>query len=325
MKKKKSSKRIKAIVSIIVLVIFIYVAFIVITDIIADYPEAKDFYFVRYDYTGNIDEGVSTICYYDAEEDEVHEIGNIQGCLARSAVNKESNYIIGVLTVSKEIIKYDLDSAEIVKSVSYEELEAMESLEEEVYYNTMDFDFTDDANGIYITMRIHDSKKIYLYDFDSEQLEYVCEGEKYSGIELVNNEIYYINDNNLYKYDLISETHMKLDVLENNVTEFVVSPNAEEILIYDRQSSNSIWDSKDDLYLYKIDSRELTHVESAYLFSDMNWNDNAYIYVEKYWGAFSDRNPTIKINTSRFGPDKVVYRIGNHESGFLYLVEIPGQ
>lgn len=314
--KKKKFSVLKIALICFVTIILSVVGFIVITDIIADYPEPTDFYFVRYRFDFDTDTGTSTIYQYDANEDEVYEIGSVPGALARSAVNPEHTHIIGVL--SGNLILYDLEIKTITKQVSLSELKERVGLED-VSMLRRDFDFAEDGNKIYVPMSKSDMTEIYIYDFKSDSIELFTEHEDLSYFEYANGNAYYTDDGNLYEYNIATRETKKL--VSDIVFHFTISPDGEKILIYDNYTS-----SQSRLYLYSMNDGTLELVERDYAYSDIDWNSDTYVYEVQYPGLLCDVNPTIKINTSRFGPDKVIYRInGFMKGGTIYLVENPGQ
>ncbi len=314
--KKKKFSVLKIALICFVTIILSVVGFIVITDIIADYPEPTDFYFVRYQFDYDTDTGTSTIYQYDADEDKVYKIGSVPGALARSAVNPEHTHIIGVL--SEELVLYDLETNEISKRIGLDELEERAGLE----YAKMpriNYDFSDDGNSIYIPMKTNDTSRIYLYNFMSDELALIIEKENMYNFECVGDDIYYRYNKDLYQYNVAEEKSTQF--VSDIAIDFTISPNRDQMLICD---SNHIYQSK--LYVYDMYEQTIRCEEKAYRFFDMTWLGESYVYVETYPGILCDVNPTIKINTSRFGPDKVIYRInGFMKGGTIFLVENPGQ
>lgn len=56
----------------------------IIIDLIVNYPEPEDVYFVSYNFNYETDTEMSTIYHYIGEEDEVYEIGSFEQHLWRA-------------------------------------------------------------------------------------------------------------------------------------------------------------------------------------------------------------------------------------------------
>lgn len=304
---------------IIVLVILVLIAVIVGVIVFTNKTSVdSDLYFIRYEFDYETKQGTSTIYQYDADEDKVYEIGSVPGTMDRSAVNEEHTHIIGLLY--SRIVLYDLESNEITKEVFYGDLCERAGFEaESVVLIASDFDFADDGNGVYINMRNSNKDSVYLYDFQTDELSLIAEGEDMGDLEYVDNNIFYLNSEGIIKYDL--ETGEEVVLVSGDIYEFAVSPNGDKILYHVKQTTyHSV------LYLYDFSTKEITKVEEAYWFSDIGWLKESYVYVETYRGVLCDANPTVKISMENNERDKVIYRIkGFLKGGTIFLVENPEQ
>ena len=111
--------------------------------------------------------------------------------------------------------------------------------------------------------------------------------------------------------------------LNDNIDKISVSKDGEKILIYDMVNDGNFTLMRNRLYVYEVQNNTLILKEKAYRISDMCWNQESYLYVQEYYGFITNVNPTIKMNTSVFGPDKTIYRIeGFMKGGTLHLLEM---
>ena len=302
---------------IIVLVILLLIAVIVGVIVFTNKTSVdSDLYFIRYEFDYETRQGTSTIYQYDADEDKVYEIGTVRGPLNRSAVNEEHTHIIGL--VNTKIIMYDLETNEIIKEVSLNDLEERAGLES-ASIRSANIDFTDDGSGVYINMQKSGKDSVYLYDFQTDEFSLIAEGEDMDDLEYVDNNIFYRKDRNIVKYDI--ETGEEVVIVSGDVRGFKVSPNGEKILYHVRETSHySV------LYLYDFATEEITKVEEAHGVQDIGWLKESYVYVETYRGVLCDANPTVKISLENSERDEVIYRIkGFLKGGTIYLVENPEQ
>lgn len=317
--KKKKYKVLKILLICFASIILSVIGFIAITDIIADYPEPTDFYFVRYRFDYDTDTGTSTIYQYDADEDEVYEIGSVPGALVKSAVNPEHTHIIGILDGRKSCILYNLQNKEIEVEVYLEEI-GIKVNETNVTYSKFDFDFSDDGNSIYMIMQTEGLDKLYEYNLKEDEITLLDENAFFSHYEYGQEYVLFKENGNVSKYYFTDGTISTVVDIKDDIKEFTQNFNGEKILLDSKYNS---WQC--GVYIYDA-QRGTQCVEKGYSFCDMTWLGETYVYVETYPGLLCDVNPTIKINTSRFGPDKVIYRIkGFMKGGTIYLVENPGQ
>lgn len=317
--KKKKSSILKIILICLAMFIFSIIGFIIVTDIIADYPEPTDFYFVRYQFDYDTDTGTSTIYQYDADEDKVYEIGSVPGALVKSAVNLEHTHIIGVLNERQSCILYNLQDKEIEVEVYLEEI-GSKANELNATYSIFDFDFSDDGNSIYMIMQVEGPDKLYEYNLKEDEITLLDEDAFFSHYEYGAEYVLFKKDGNVNRYNIKDGTISTVVDIDEEIKDFSQSLNGEKLLLDSKYNS---WQR--GLYIYDT-QRGTQCVEKGYFFSDMTWLRESYVYVETYPGLLCDVNPTIKINTSRFGPDKVIYRIkGFMKGGTIYLVENLGQ
>ena len=317
---KKSEKKGKIILISVSIILLMFMG-IILYFLLYKVPENQ--YFIQYRYDYNTKTETSTIYCYDAEENEVYEIGSINGYMRRGVVNEEQTQLIGILDGG--IVLYDLDNGSVIKSVADSELENRLGVQPVAHYLWSQYDFTDDGEGIYITMNLEDNYQVYLYYIETDELNLVIEGVDFEHSEYVGKYIYYIDYVDETRTSVgIKRYHMETCEIESLVSfsakidAFAVSPDGEKILINARE------ERRDKLYMYDIEKDTLQVVQRGYYFSDIAWNGDSYIYVEEYWGIIADVNPAIKVDNGFLGPNKVIYRVeGLLKGGNLYLIENP--
>lgn len=237
------------------------------------------------------------------------------------AVNEEQTHIIGIGTGS--VMLYDLQKKEIVITVTAEELKERANMMNARIIKE-DFDFASDGNSIYITMIEDEIGKVFLYNIITDELELILEDKYLASFEYVDeNNVFYKSGTDLYRYDIETSSRKKLISLNDNINEISVSADGEKILIYDIVNDGNFTLIRNRLYVYEVQKDSLILREKVYRISDMCWNGEAYLYVQEYYGLITNINPTIKVNTSVFGPDKTIYRIeGFMKGGTLHLLEM---
>ena len=318
-KPKKSIKKSKIVLIAGVIILLIICAVLMY---LRDVKVEENQYFVRCRVNTETNTDVSTIYYYDAEEHEIKEIASINGYMRRGVVNEDESQMLAI--VDGNIILCDLIDWSILKKVTFSDLENKLGIQDkEVSYWWPDFDFTDDGEGVYITMCIEGDYQSFLYHIATDKLELVAEDMELDDSEYVGDYIYYID----YEDDSIKRYHADACITETMVSfsekinSFSVSPNGEKILI---DVLNPYPGLTDELYLYDIKEDKLHVAERGYYFSDFVWNGNSYVYVEEHWGILSDINPSIKVDNGRGIMDKEIYQIkGFLKGGTLWLIENP--
>ena len=303
---------------VIMAVLVLFSIFIVLTE---SYPGPEDVYFVNYKFDYETDKEISTIYHYIGEEDKVYEIGSFEQHLWRGAVNNEQTHIIGIGTGT--VILYDIQKKEIVKTVTGDELKERANMMNARILKE-DFDFASDGNSIYITMIDDKIGKVFLYNIITDELKLIMEDKYLASFEYVDeNNIYYKNGTDIYRYDIETSSDEKIISLNDNIDKISVSKDGEKILIYDMVNDGNFTLMRNRLYVYEVQNNTLILKEKAYRISDMCWNEESYLYVQEYYGFITNVNPTIKMNTSVFGLDKTIYRIeGFMKGGTLHLLEM---
>ena len=315
-KSKKIGKKTKILLVVMAMSMVIICAVLLY---LRDVKVEENQYFVRCYVDYETDAETSVIYCYDADEHEIKEIARTRGYMRRGVVNKEGTCLIAL--VDNIVILYDLSDGSVLKEVSYSELEKRLGIQTVGSYWWTDFDFTDDGNGVYISMRMEEDDQVYLYDIENDELELIIGEVDFAYPEFVGDYIYYID----YEDDSIKRYHMDTCVTETMVSfsvtidDFSVSPGGDKILINAR-----IPGTTDELYMYDIDSDNLRVVERGYYFIDIVWNGDSYVYVQQYWGGLADINPSIKMDNEIGIMDKEIYQIkGFLKGGTLWLIENP--
>lgn len=316
------------------LLLFCFITLVIIAAIciyryayITNFDELEDFYFIRYYEDFNTKEGNSVIYHYDAREDSVSEVGSVSGKLPSGALNDSGTHIIGVLD-GDMYIRYDLDKCEIVQQISKSELVERLGLEED--YKIYSRDFAPSGESIYMVISNGEDNILYLYNFNKDTLEMITEIEEPYSFEVAENIICYSDGENISSYNLETGECKALISIESKWSGYKLSGcelsrDGKKLLLTDSADPfETTFRLFEKIYVYDIETDTIKEMESGYYISDMCWNRDYYIYVEKYYGFIVDANPTIKVSNGFWGPDKVIYRVeGLLKGGHLYLIENP--